>query len=407
MFFHFVASTKKGKMEKGEMEASNERAAVESLRARDLLVITLHEKKKLNFHASKIFDKLGLVPNLEKVVFTKHLSLMLRAGMTLNEALDTLRGQTNSSQMKKIIGDLLRGVEKGESLASGLGRYKKIFSNFYTSAVQAGEESGELEENLSRLAEQMMKDFELRRRVKSAMMYPVVVLGATTLLGLALSIVVFPKLARLFKTFDIKLPLLTRMLLATTDFLQHYILYAAGLLVVLVVILRWISERKTVRPVLHKLILRLPVFGKISRNLNLARFARTLGALLQSGLTIGRALEITTETLGNYSYKKNLSLVSIEVSKGGKLSKSLATFPTLFPPMVCQMVSVGEKSGKLEEVLFYLAEFYEAEVDAATKNLSTILEPVLLVVIGVIVAGVALAVVTPLYQLTSGLRISK
>ena len=405
MFFHFVASTRDGKIEKGEIEAGSQENAVELLRAKDLLVITLREKKKINFHLSKVLEGFGFVSNLEKVVFTKHLSLMLKAGLTLNETLGVLRDQTNSSKMKKIVGNLLTVVEKGEPLASGLARYPKIFSNFYVHAVRAGEESGDLEENLIHLAEQLLKDFDLQRRVKSAMMYPMVVLGATAILGIALSIVVFPKLARLFKTFKIELPLLTRMLLATTDFLQHYAVYLAILVVALFFLLRWILRRKTIRPYFHKFILKIPIFGKIVKNLNLARFARMLGSLLRSGLPIGKALEITAQTLGNYSYKLNLAKVANEVNQGEKMQKILAVFPELFPPMVCQMVSVGEKSGKLEEVLFYLAEFYEAEVDATTKNLSTILEPVLLVVIGIVVAGVALAIVTPLYQLTSGMKI--
>ncbi len=405
MIFHFVASTKKGKSEKGEIEAANKKNAADLLRAKELLVISLHEKKKINLHLSKIFDRLGFISNIEKVVFTKHLSLMLRAGLTLNEALGVLGEQTNSSKMKKIIGSLVEMVEKGETLASGIARYPKIFSNFYIHEVRAGEESGELEENLVHLADEMMKDFELRRRVKSAMMYPMVVLGATVILGVSLSIIVFPKLARLFKTFKIELPLLTRMLLATTDFLQHYAIHAVVLVIFLFFIFRWILRTKAVRPYFHKFIIRITVFGKIAKNLNLARFSRTLGSLLRSGLPIGKALEITSDTLGNFAYKIELAKVAHEVGEGEKLSKILAVFPELFPPMVHQMISVGEKSGKLEEVLFYLAEFYEAEVDAATKNLSTILEPVLLVIIGIVVAGVALAIVTPLYQLTSGMKI--
>lgn len=405
MLFHFVASTKEGKIEKGEIEAANQNSAVELLRGRSLLVIAIHEKKKINFHASKILERFGFVSNLEKVVFTKHLSLMLRAGLTLNESLKILREQTNSSQMKKVIDSLIKKVEEGEPLSSGLANYPKIFSNFYINAVGAGEESGDLEDNLVHLADQMIKDFDLRRKVKSAMMYPLVVLGATVILGVSLSIVVFPKLARLFKTFKIELPFLTRMLLAVTDFLQHYALLAVVAVIILFFVVRWILRRGAIRPHFHRFILKIPISGKITKNLNLARFSRTFGSLLRSGLPIGKALETTADTLGNYSYKLNLAKVSQEVGQGEKLSKCLAAFPEIFPPMVSQMVAVGEKSGKLEETLFYLAEFYEAEVDAATKNLSTILEPALLVIIGIVVAGVALAVVTPLYQLTSGMKI--
>jgi type IV pilus assembly protein PilC len=405
MRLHFVASTKDGKIEKGEIEAANRENAVDLLRGKGLLIIALHEKKKIHFHASKILDRFGFVSNLEKVVFTKHLSLMLKAGLTLNESLSTLKEQTNSSQMKKIIESLVKKVEDGKSLASGLSEYPQIFSNFYIHSVGAGEQSGDLEENLIHLADQMTKDFDLRRKVKSAMMYPLVVLGATVILGVSLSVVVFPKLARLFKTFKIELPFLTRILLATTDFLQKYALFAAVIIIFLFFVLRWVLRRGPIRPYFHRFILRIPIFGKIAKNLNLARFARTFGSLLRSGLPIGEAIQTTSDALGNYAYKINLAKISREVGQGEKLSKSLAVFPEIFPPMVCQMIAVGERSGKLEEVLFYLAEFYEAEVDATTKNLSTILEPVLLVLIGVVVAGVALAVVTPLYQLTSGMKI--
>jgi type IV pilus assembly protein PilC len=405
MRLHFVASTKDGKIEKGEIEAANRENAVDLLRGKGLLIIALHEKKKIHFHASKILDRFGFVSNLEKVVFTKHLSLMLKAGLTLNESLSTLKEQTNSSQMKKIIESLVKKVEDGKSLASGLSEYPQIFSNFYVHSVGAGEQSGDLEENLIHLADQMTKDFDLRRKVKSAMMYPLVVLGATVILGVSLSVVVFPKLARLFKTFKIELPFLTRILLATTDFLQKYALFAAVIIVFLFFALRWVLRRGPIRPYFHRFILRIPIFGKITKNLNLARFTRTFGSLLRSGLPIGEAIQTTSDALGNYAYKLNLAKIGREVGQGEKLSKSLTAFPEIFPPMVCQMIAVGERSGKLEEVLFYLAEFYEAEVDATTKNLSTILEPVLLVLIGVVVAGVALAVVTPLYQLTSGMKI--
>jgi len=405
MLFCYVATTKKGEIKKGEIEAFDEKSAIETLRKKNFLIISLGEKRKLFLKPEKILSYLGFVSHLEKVVFTKHLSLMLKAGLTLNDSLKILKNQTTSFQIKKIINSLIKTVEEGQPLSSGLAKYPRVFSDFYVNIVRAGEKSGTLEENLEHLSVQITKDFELRRRVKSAMAYPTVVLVATVILGVSLSLLVFPKLARLFGTFKVELPLLTRMLLAITDFLEHWGLYAGLAVVVLFFVLRWILRRKLIRPYSHQLVLKIPLFGTIAKNLNLARFSRILGSLLKSGLPIIQSLEITANTLNNFSYRLNLGKVNQEVEKGEKFSKALASYSSLFPAMVTQMIAVGEKTGRLEEVLFYLAEFYEDEVDAATKNLSTILEPILLIVIGIVVGGVAMAIISPIYQLTAGLRI--
>lgn len=403
--YHYIVSTKRGEIQKGEIEAMDQSSAVDALRKKGLLIISIEEKRKLFFKPEKILSLLGYISNLEKVTFTKHLSLTLKAGLTLNDSLKILKGQTTSFQMKKIIANLIKIVEGGKPLSSGLARYPRFFSDFYINIVRAGEKSGTLEENLEHLSLQMTKDLELRRRVKSAMAYPIVVLTATVILGVSLALLVFPKLARLFKTFKVELPLLTRMLLAVTDFLQHWAAYTGLAIVILVFVLRWLLRRKAVRPHFHKFILKLPLFGKIAQNLNLARFARILGSLLKSGLPIVQSLEITADTLNNFSFKISLKKANQEVEKGESFSKSLAAHSAIFPPMVFQMIAVGEKTGRLEETLFYLAEFYEDEVDTATKNLSTILEPIILIVIGVVVGGVALAIITPLYQLTASLKI--
>jgi type IV pilus assembly protein PilC len=405
MLFRYIISTSQGQIQKGEIEAVDQAGAAETLRKRGLLIISLEEKRKLILKPEKILSLFGYISNLEKVTFTKHLALMLKAGLTLNDSLKILRDQTTSFQMKRIVGFLIKRVEEGQPLSAGLARYPRMFTAFYVNIVQAGEKSGTLEENLEHLAVQMMKDYELRRRVKSAMAYPIVVLSATIILGVSLALLVFPKLARLFKTFKVELPLLTRMLLDVTDFLQHWAVYTGLAIVVLIFILRWILRRKAIRPYFHKFILQIPIFGKVAQNLNLARFARILASLLKSGLPITQSLEITANTLNNFSFKISLKRVNQEIEKGESFSKSLSAYSTVFPPMVFQMIAVGEKTGRLEEVLFYLAEFFEDEVDTATKNLSTILEPVLLIAIGIVVGGVALAIITPLYQLTASLKI--
>jgi len=345
---------------------------------------------------------LGGVSTLEKALFAKYLSVIIKAGLTLVEALDISRDQAKG-KFKRILNDVFDYVSRGHMLAEALERHSKIFPNIYINLIKAGEASGTLAENLKHLSDQVEKDLVIRRKVKSAMMYPVFVLGIAAVLGFAMAIFVLPKITKLFKSFDIELPLSTRILLWLADWFSNYGWQTAIASVGLVILLGWFFQLKAIKPYTHPIILRLPVMGKLSHNVNLARFCRTLGVTLRSGLTIDEGIRIASDVVDNYAYKKALNEVVNNVKTGKSLAESLQGHEFLFPRITTRMAKVGETTGSLEEVLIYLAEFYEAEVDNTVKNLSTVLEPILLVIIGAVVGGIALSIITPIYQLSGSI----
>lgn len=342
---------------------------------------------------------------LDKVLFAKNLALMIKAGLPLRESIATIQEQSKSKTFKKILDDILRNIDNGQPLAASLSRHPQVFDNLYINMIKVGEESGTLEENLGHLTLQLEKSHELRSKVKAAMVYPSFILTAVIALGAALTFFVLPQITPIFKTFDIQLPFATRILIAFTEIIQNYGLFILIGVIVLAVILFLISRIRLVKFLIHKITLKLPIAGAISRNVNIAHFSRTLGVLLKSGVPIVSALDITQTTLGNLVYQKELVEVAGEVQRGKPISDYLRKKETIFPLMVSRMVGVGEKTGNLEETLLYLSNFYEAEVDRSIKSLSTILEPILLLIIGAVVGFVALAIITPIYEITRGLHL--
>lgn len=339
----------------------------------------------------------------DKALLAKHLSVMQQSGLTITESLEIVE-ETSRGKMKKIVASIKKSVESGNSFAESLNRYPKVFSGIFASAVYAGETSGSLAQNLKQLSDQLEKEKELNAKIKGAMLYPIVVLIASFILGLSMSFLVLPKIIPLFEGLKTELPVTTRWLISFSHFVDNHGISLFLGIVISVIFLSWLVRQKFSRPVTHWLLLRIPVVRKIVFNTNLARFARTLGMLLKSGLHIDEALDVTRETVGNYYYKRALKTIGGGVSKGKKLADNLVLYPVLFPKMVSRMVLVGEKSGNLEDTLMYLANFYEVEVDNSTKNLSTAIEPVLLLLIGLVVGFLALSIITPIYNVTGNIR---
>jgi len=346
---------------------------------------------------------IGGVSLTQKALFAKHLSVMIKSGVAIVEALQIIEDSAEG-KLKRVMAGVMKSVQSGHSLSDSFARYPKVFSGLFISAVSAGEKSGTLEENLNNIATQLEKEKELVGKVKGAMLYPVVILVASFLLGVAMTFLVLPKITPLFEGLQIDLPFTTRALIWFSRLVQsHGVTLFVGL-VTLAVGFVWLIKRKFTRPVTHWMLLKTPVIKKISRNANLARFCRTLGMLLKSGLVVDEALLITKDSMGNYYYQQALESVSNRIGKGTKLSDNLRQFDRLFPLMVSRMVLVGEESGKLEETLTYLADFYEVEVENATKSLSTELEPALLIVVGLVVGFLALSIITPIYDITGSIR---
>jgi type II secretory pathway component PulF len=361
----------------------------------------VEDKKGINFLGSDIsFGGTGLA---QVVIFAKNLSVMIKSSLTISESLD-IAADSMSGRFKKIILSVLSAVNSGSSLSDGFKQYPKVFPNIFISSVYAGEKSGTLEQNLDYVANQLEKERDLSQKIKSSMIYPVVVLTATFLLGMTLAFLVLPKIIPLFQGLGGDLPFTTRTLIWLSTVVQDHgtvlFLSIVGTLFVLI----WLARQRFSRPVTNLLLLYTPIIRKISKNANLVRFCRTLGTLLKSGLTIDESMAIAGDTVGNYYYKKAVKNIAKSMSAGGaSLSSSLEGYESLFPKLVVRMIKVGEESGKLDENLLYLASFYESEVDNSTKTLSTSIEPILLIIIGLAVGFLALSIITPIYNITGNI----
>ncbi len=339
----------------------------------------------------------------QQVLFAKHLAVMLGSGLTLTEALP-VSIESATGRMKLALREVLRAVESGTALSVALGDHGHVFPVLLINAVYAGERSGNLATNLASAALSLEKERSLLAKVKGALIYPVTVLVAALLLGLGLAFFVLPKIVPLFRGLKVELPFTTRWLIAFADLVdRHGLLLFFSIFGGLALII-FLAKQRFTQPVTHWLLLHLPGLKSIVSHTNLSRFAGAMGLLLKSGVTINEALEITERTLSNYYYRQAIHEVVTAVSQGTKIADNLERFPALFPALLTRLVRVGEVSGKLEDTFFYLADFYEGEVDSATKSLATSLEPILLLVIGLMVAGLALSIITPIYQITGNVR---
>ncbi|MEY4744378.1 MAG: hypothetical protein RL272_323 [Candidatus Parcubacteria bacterium] len=405
MSFQYVASTNSGKLRRGVSELASRDAVIQDLEARGLVVVSVDEIRRAKSAERVNAWLLGTVSHIEKVLFTKHLSVMLKAGLTLLESIHILIEQTSTWRFRIILRSIYRRIERGERFSDALEGFPQVFSPFYVNIVRAGEISGTLEGNLEHLAVQYTKEHELFQKVRTALLYPTIVLIAAAFIGFFFATYVLPQVAALFSGLQgIKLPLVTVILLKVSAFARKYTLLSFFGLFGGLYFVWWFLRRKFLAPVTHLLQVRLPIIGKIVQDVNLARFSLVFGTLLKSGIDITKALEITSTVINNIYYKRALGRVLVEVQRGQPVSEVLNRYPSLFPRLTARMIGVGERAGKLEEVLGYLSDFYELEVETTMKNLQTILEPVLLLFIGLIALAMAFAILIPIYNFISAIR---
>ncbi len=402
MRFSYVVFDKANKIKKGIIEASNLKQATQLLLDNGWFVRKI-TPRGAHFGFGEI--SIGGVSTVEKTLFVKHLSTMIKSGISINEALEVVSQQTSSKKFQKILLSILESVQTGQTLAKSLSKFSKQFDPLFINIIRVGEESGTLEANLEYLAGEMEERLELQRNIKAAAFYPSLVLIATFGLGLVLSYFVLPNISRLFQTLSFELPLSTKILLWFAEVME-----AAGLWIILgfivfIFLMRFVTKLKAVQPAWHWLLIKTPIIGRLIIHYNLVLINRTMNILLKSGLTIDRSIEITIDTTANMVYKKRLQLALPQVRRGTQLSQALASMKQsrhkpLFSLLVTKMISVGEKSGRLEESFDYIAEYYEKEVTASTKNLTTVLEPVLLIGVGLAVGFIAISIIMPIYQVT-------
>ncbi len=353
-----------------------------------------------------LIEKISLrIPLSEKMLFVKHLSIMIKAGMPLLDSLWLLRKQARSKGFKKIISNLIVDVDNGQFLSVGLEKYASIFGDFFINIIRVGEASGTLAENLNYLHKELWKSYELRRKIRSAMTYPIIVLVAAGGISFILIFFIFPKIIPIFTSFRMELPLPTRMLIGFVNVFTAYGIWILAGFLLFIAAAWFLFQVKKVRFMFHRFLLSLPYIGKVSQNINMTAFARTFGTLLKSGIKIVDAIMITADTVPNLIFQKKLKLMAEKVKNGELMSSYMVEESQFFPPIFSQMVEVGESTGHLDENLNYLADFYESEVDEIFKNISTVLEPMLLLLMGIVVGFIVLAVITPIYGFTQALKI--
>ncbi|MFH1046979.1 MAG: type II secretion system F family protein [Patescibacteria group bacterium] len=345
------------------------------------------------------------VPLTQKVFFTENLRVMIHAGLSMSEGLNTLGLQAESKSFRRIILEVKRDVESGKSLSVGLSKFPKSFPDIYRSMIQVGEMSGTLEDVLGELTMQMKKDHKLRSKVKGAMTYPIVILIAMVGITTGLLIFVLPKLLGVFKEFgdSVKLPLATRILIGISDFVQNNGLLTATSIVIIVASITYFASTAIGKRFFHYIFLRGPIIGPITKKVNLARFSRTISGLLHTDIPVVQSFDITSQVVRNVYYRDAILDAAEKIKKGSTIADSLKEHGLVFPPLVVQMVLVGERSGNVDELLSDIAEFYEQQVDNVLDSLSSIIEPVLILILAFMVGGVALAVITPMYSLTQAI----
>ncbi len=336
----------------------------------------------------------------EKIVFTKNLQIMLKTGLSLSNAIEILAKQSDNAKFEKVLIDIHQTIEQGGTFASALKKHPKEFNELFISMVESGELAGNLEEVLNYLQIQMKKDHQLLAKVRGALIYPAVVVVAMVGIGMGLMIFVIPRLISIFEELKTELPLPTKILISISHFLTSQGLWVILGTIALIFFLRFIYSTTKGKEFFHLLMLKAPVMGAIVHKINLARFARTLSSLIKTDIPIIQSFDITSQTLGNVFYKNALITSSEEIKKGVTMNQTLAKHNKLFPPMVIQMVTVGEESGEVDEVLVELANFYEEDIDQTMENLPQLIEPLLILVLGAGVGAMAVSIIMPLYSLS-------
>lgn len=396
--FTYKAKDDRGETIKGVIEATDERQAVKILREKGLTTYSL--KAVRDNVANDLFVRLFHRISLSDIAtFTRQLSTMITAGMTINESLSLLRMQS-SAIFGEMIEDIQRSVEGGSSFSDALAKHRKVFGTVYISLVKAGETGGVLDEVLLRLADNLEKSRELQGKIKGAMIYPVIILIGMLGVVSIMMIFVIPKLLSLYTDMQIELPMPTKVLIALSNFMVNYWYILLAFIFIGVFALRTFGKTEEGRRKIDSFKLSLPILGNIQKQSILAEMTRTLGLLVSTGISIIEALNIVSEGTGNVIFEADLKAVAKEVEKGLPIAVSIAAYEE-FPPIIPQMISVGEETGKLDEVLKKLSRYFEAESEEMVKGLTTAIEPLIMIVLGVGVGFLIIAVVLPIYNLTS------
>ena len=391
--FKWKGKNLKGENLKGEIEANTKEEVEKKLRAQGVIPSKISKVQQIN------------IPFLEKnvtlkdiVVFTRQFSTMIEAGLPLTQGLDILAQQSENKKFREIINGIKVKVESGNSLSASIAEYKKYFTDLYVNMINAGEISGNLDVILQRLAMLLEKSVALRRKVKGALFYPVTVIIVATIVTAILLIKVVPTFAEMFSSMGKALPLPTQIVINVSNFLRANIGYILAGIFLFIVFIKILYKTEKGRYFLDSLMLKMPIFGVLVQKAAIAKFSRTLGTMLSSGVSILEAFDIVAKTSGNVVIEKALYYVRDEIKQGKTIGEPLSEIKT-FPPMVVQMISVGEKTGAIDTMLNKIADFYEDEVDQIVNNLTAIMEPLIMVFLGGILGTLIVAMYLPIFKI--------
>ncbi len=402
----YSAKNYSGETNSGEMNVKNERDLAAQLRADGFVLTSFKELKKEEEDKIKVnfFDRFFSISIKDKLMFTRNMSVMISSGLPISRAVENIAAQTKNKKFKHILSSIFDDIQAGLSFADGLSRYPSVFGDLFTNMIRVGESSGNLEEILNILAIQLEKEHDLKSKIKGAMTYPAVILIAMIGIAILMLTYILPKLMGVFSEMSVELPASTRFMISLSDLLiNHYILVAGGF-VFLGLMARFFLTTESGKKALGFILINIPVVKNMVIKINCARFARIYSSLLRSGISVVEALEIISRTLTNYYYQTALKNGIEEVQKGVNLSKIIESNSKIFPLLMAQMVQVGEETGKTETVLLKLAEFYEDEITQISKNMSSIIEPVLMIFIGGAVGFFAVSMLQPMYSLMDNIK---
>ncbi len=395
--FIYNAKDSKGNNRSGEIEASDQRIAASNLRKKGLIVITIKPKNPNNFNfLSSFFDRVSFG---ELVVLTRQLATMISSGLVLSEAIDILEEQQANKPLKRALGEISADIKGGLTLAQSLNKFPHIFPRLFINLVKAGEASGKLDVVLLQMADGLEKDREFRARVRGAMIYPILVLSMMGIVIATMMIFVIPKLVSLYSQSNIDLPLPTKILIFTSSMFVNF--WWLGILLTIGII--WGIRRWNKTPegnlFLGNILLKIPIMGQVTTNVTLTNFNRTFGLLTAAGIPLLESISIVEDLSDNPVFKQSLKYAYTGVERGLPFSALLTS--NIFPKIVPQMVRVGEETGKVDEIFFKLADYFESESDHMLKNLTVVIEPIILVILGIGVAFLVISIILPIYKLTT------
>lgn len=396
--FIYIAYNQKGDLVEGEMETSAKNIVLDYMQKHDLFPVSIQEKKKRkNGMGISFFESISV---MDRIMFARNMALMMRAGISISEATDIMLDDAQKPALKKVLMHIKLQLERGSQLSDALAAFPRHFSKIFISLLKSGEASGNMENSLMQIAAQLKKENDLRKKIRSAMAYPAILITASFGVMLLLTIVVLPKVSKIFSQSHVELPFITRMLLGFSDFITNQWPVAIALTALFVAALYVIRKSESGKLLMNAIARKTPVVNTLMQKIVLARFTSVLCSLLKAGVPIIKALEITSDAVGNALYRRViLRMTQDEIARGISFGMALKRRPDYFPRLTTSMIVVGERSGNLENMLENLSQFYEDQVDDTLKTLVTILEPALLLGVGLMVGTLALSIIIPIYQL--------